>query len=154
MLGRCRSRQFAAWWGPTGGTSTAGRGGTGGKGLSKALPAFPPAFWRGCKVLFCHVLTYPSSFSKETVPCGPLKGDLHRAAPVLYHQVFPRKVRSQRKTSASTSAVFDLYDTAAAPCSPCSYYSPVQFMAARGLLSKGGEASGIPPGLAVRKCMF
>lgn len=123
----------------------------GGEELSKRLPAFPPAFRGGCKVLFCCLLTYLSSSSKEIVPCGPLKGGLHRAAPALCHQTFPRKVQSQRKKSASTSAVFDLYNTAATPHSPCSYYSLVRFIAALGLLWKEREASGGPTRASTHK---
>lgn len=85
------------------------------------------------------------------MPCGPLKGGLHRAAPALCHQTFPRKVQSQRKKSASTSAVFDLYNTAAIPHSPCSYYSLVRFIAALGLLWKEREASGDPTRASTHK---
>lgn len=151
LLGRRRLWRFAAWWGPTGGTSTAGRDGVGGEELSKGLPAFPPAFCGGCEVPFCRLLTYLSGFSKEIVPRGPLKGGLRRAAPALYHQAFPRKVQSQRKKSASTSAVFDLYNTTATPRSPCSYYSLVRFMAALGLQWKEREASGGPTRASTHK---
>lgn len=98
LLGRHCSWHFAACWGPMGGTSTAGRGGAGGEGLSKGLPAFHPAFWEGYKVLFCHLVTYLSSFSKGIVPCGPLKDDF-----IEQHQLFTIRCSPERSRARGKS---------------------------------------------------